>query len=52
MSGAVALGSEPVISQVFVVPDNDDMEAADIETKMFMLRKVSNNITRIIKKEI
>ena len=38
--GAVARGSEPVISQVFVVPAKEDMEDTELEKKMFMLRKV------------
>ena len=38
--GAVARGSEPVISQVFVGPQDDSMDQMEIEKKMFMLRKV------------
>ena len=36
----MARGSEPVISQVFVVPAKEDMEDTELEKKMFMLRKV------------
>ena len=38
--GAVARGSEPVISQVFVGPQEVDMDQQELEKKMFMLRKV------------
>ena len=38
--GSVARNSEPLISQVFVVPDREDMETGDLERKMFILRKV------------
>ena len=38
--GSVARNSEPLISQVFVVPDREDMETGELERKMFMLRKV------------
>ena len=38
--GAVARGSEPIISQVFVGPQEVDMDQQELEKKMFMLRKV------------
>ena len=38
--GSVARNSEPLITQVFVVPAREDMEDSDLEKKMFMLRKV------------
>ena len=38
--GSVARNSEPLISQVFVVPAREDMESKELEKKMFMLRKV------------
>ena len=38
--GSVARNSEPLISQVFVVPAREDMESSELEKKMFMLRKV------------
>ena len=38
--GSVARKSEPLISQVFVVPAREDMEGREMEKKMFMLRKV------------
>ena len=38
--GSVARNSEPLISQVFVVPANQDMEDKELQKKMFMLRKV------------
>ena len=36
----MARNSEPLISQVFVVPAREDMEGSELEKKMFMLRKV------------
>ena len=38
--GSVARNSEPLISQVFVVPAREDMETRDLEKNLFMLRKV------------
>ena len=38
--GSVARNSEPLISQVFVVPAREEMESKELEKKMFMLRKV------------
>ena len=38
--GSVARNSEPLISQVFVVPAREEMESKELEEKMFMLRKV------------
>ena len=38
--GSVARNSEPLISQVFVVPANQDMEDKELQKKLFMLRKV------------
>ena len=39
----MARGSEPVISQVFVIPKDDSMETKDINLKMFMLRKLATH---------
>ena len=39
----MARGSEPVISQVFVIPNDDSMEAKEINLKMFMLRKLATH---------
>ena len=38
--GSVARNSEPLISQVFVVPAREEMDGKELEKKMFMLRKV------------
>ena len=40
--GSVARNSEPLITQVFIVPAREDMESTELEKKMFMLRKVSS----------
>ena len=45
--GSVARNSEPLISQVFVVPDREDMETGDLEKKLFMLRKVRTLCTLV-----
>ena len=42
--GSVARNSEPLISQVFVVPDREDMDTVDLEKKLFMLRKVGDSV--------
>ena len=41
--GSVARNSEPLISQVFVVPAREDMEPRELEKKMFMLRKIATH---------
>ena len=41
--GSVARNSEPLVSQVFVVPDKEDMENRDLEKKMFQLRKIATH---------
>ena len=41
--GAVARGSEPVISQVFVVPRDESLDTAEVNKKMFLLRKLATH---------
>ena len=41
--GSVARNSEPLISQVFVVPAREDMEPRELEKKMFILRKIATH---------
>ena len=41
--GAVARGSEPVISQVFVVPRDESLDTAEVNKRMFLLRKLATH---------
>ena len=39
----MARGSEPVISQVFVVPRDASLDTAELNKKMFLLRKLATH---------
>ena len=39
----MARGSEPVISQVFVVPRDESLDTAEVNKRMFLLRKLATH---------